>query len=469
MLAQGVLTDMKRLFWSVPVLLVASGCGCGGGPVPELPEKVIGSCVYKNNFSKQEECRDYVGEWAEADATDDCKDWSGALALGAACSYPEILGHCVLVKGDGRFTRIAMPGNDAAKCGSTERGCELFGGGTFVPSAVCGGAVDSEGGSGLPTFQQPTLLCKDPLPGEPAGQSANGQVCTWQAISGATELGRRFDDYASCDIVRTQRPYYPVGPAADAGREDARLNDPQYVTELNWVRQQIESTACVCCHSTRAPEGPANWYLESPNNFINSFNVRGLAMGAGWIDTVSFGAYAPEQNNGFHRPTPENPVATMFVTTDPARMARFFEAEMTARGFTKDQFAGTYGAGPLDDQRFFVPQACENGEGVDAEGRLVWRGGKARYVYVLEQNAANPTVPPNLDLPMGTIWRLDVPYDGTPVTSGTVKFGTVPAGLTQKYPGADTAPLPLVSGHTYYLYVLADIVQPVTRCLFTAP
>ncbi len=74
------------------------------------------------------------------------------------------------------------------------------------------------------------------LPAEDAGQSANGQVCTWQAISGCTEEGRRYSDYASCDIVRSQRPYYPAPPAATAGREDKRLEDSQYVAELDWVK-----------------------------------------------------------------------------------------------------------------------------------------------------------------------------------------------------------------------------------------
>ena len=112
--------------------------------------------------------------------------------------------------------------------------------------------------------------------------------------------------------------------------------------------------------------------------------------------------------------------------------------------------------------------ACENGEGAGADGTLTWRGGKARYVYVLEAEATSPTVPPNLDLPEGTLWRIDVPETGTPVESGTVRYGTVPAGLSQRFP-ASGPPAALTSGKTYYLYVLADIIQPLTRCTFTAP
>ncbi len=100
---------------------------------------------------------------------------------------------------------------------------------------------------------------------------------------------------------------------------------------------------------------------------------------------------------------------------------------------------------------------------------MVWKGGNARYVYVLDASAASPTVPPNLDLPEGTLWRIDVPSDGKPVLSGTVKFGEIPTGLTQKFPATGAAPGALQSGKQYYLYVLADLIQPVTRCLFTAP
>jgi hypothetical protein len=460
-----------RLSLVLVLLCLVAGCQCGGGgEIPIVPEKVVGHCIYVNRFSSLEECRDYVGEWTDEAAVEDCKDQGSTAVLGSACNLEQRLGYCFLGGENERWTRISFPGVDAQKCGSMQRGCELFGGGVFDPAPVCGGQVeDSGGGTGLPTFQQPVLNCVEPKPGEPPGMSPGGKVCTWEMISGATEPGRSFMDYASCDRVRTQRPYYPVAPAENAEREDARMRDPAYVAEVNWVRSQIEATACVCCHSTRAPKGPSNWYVESPGNFINSFNPRGLAMGAGWINTVGFGAYPREQNNGFSRATPENPHDSIFVTTDPARIMSFFETELFHRGYKREDFAGqTYGAGPLDEQRFYRPTLCENGEGVAADGTLSWRGGKARYVYVLEADAASPTVPPNLDLPEGTLWRIDVPADGTPVTSGTVRYGVVPTGLSQRFP-ASGRPDSLTSGRTYYLYVLADIIVPVTRCLFTMP
>ncbi len=452
------------------VCLFAAGCGCGGGPLPTLPEKLVGHCVYTNPFSNREECRDYLGEWTVEQATRDCKDQRSTIQLDTGCSYEARLGYCVLTNGDGRFTRITMPGDDASKCGPSERGCELFGGGTFDPSPVCGGVVDDVGGTGLPTFQQPALNCVAPKAGEPPGRSDGGLVCTWEMISGATEEGRSYPDYASCDRVRTQRPYYAAPGAPSTGEADPRMDEPAYRAEQGWVKQQIEATACVCCHSTRAPRGTSNWYLEAPGNFLSSFYPRGLAMGAGWINTVGFGAYPKEHNNGFSRATPDRPSDSIFVTTDPARMARFFEGELARRGYTRADFASqTYGAGPLDDQRLYQPAACSNGEGVQADGTVTWRGGGARYVYVLEADATSPTVPPNLDLPAGTVWRLDVPAEGTPLPMSSVAYGVVPAGTSQRFPAGGAVPTPLVSGRWYYLYVLADVAIPVTRCLFTAP
>ena len=253
-------------------------------------------------------------------------------------------------------------------------------------------------------------------------------------------------------------------------KDDPRLKDPVYTGELGWVKKQIESTACVCCHSKTAPKGPSNWFLDAEGNFINTFHPRGLGQGAGWFDTTALGAYAPADNNGFSRATPDDPYHTIFVTTDDARMKRFFEAELAYRGIKKSDFDGEdVGFGPLDAQRAFRPTACTGGEGVREDGALIWKGGGARYVYVMEADANSPTVPPNLDLPNGTLWRIDVPWDGKPVASGTVRYGEVPAGLTQKLPVAGAAPAKLASGRSYYLYVLADILQPVTRCLFTMP
>jgi hypothetical protein len=457
------------------LLVVFAACGClRNDPIPTLPAAVVGHCRYTNPFSRQEECRDYLGAWPEQQTVDDCNGQrlEGKRAEYQAqttCSYPSILGFCIL-GGNGKFTRIHLPGDSDSACASAERGCEVFGGGLFDASPLCGGKTTEGGGSGLPTFKQPVLTCQPPLSGEAPGKGPDGQVCTWSMISGATEEGRDFERYASCDNVRTQRPYYGAPTAMNAEREDLRLSDPAYRQEMEWVKSQITSTACVCCHKSSAPRGPSNWYVDQPGNFINGFYDRGLAMGAGWIDTVGFGAFPPEQNNGFSRATPDRPNDSIFVTTDSARMKRFFEAELAFRGKTRADFAGqVYGAGPLDDQRFFTPGVCENGEGVDATGAVVWSGGPARYIYVMEKDTKSPGVPPNLDLPRGVIWRVDVPdVAPTGIESRSVIFGSPPSTMWQRFP-PQGSPSPLVSGRQYSLYVLQDIAIPLTRCLFTAP
>ncbi len=449
-------------------VVLATGCG-PKGPLPDKPATLLGHCVYVNGFSKREECREYRGsKWSAEEASNDCKGTGSTLVEGA-CSYSETLGECALGSAE-KYSWLVFPGNDASLCGSTKRGCEFFAGGIFGPSALCG-SVDAGASTtgGLTTFQWPDRVCKPPVEGEPAGKGPDGQVCTNQMISGATEPGRHFEQYASCERVRTQRPYLAVPTADNATREDPRLNDPAYVAELNWLKGEIQATACVCCHSTKAPNGTSNWYIDQPGNFMNGFFSRGLAMGAGWINTVGFGAYPPEQNNGFLRADPEHPDRSIFVTTDPERVRKFFEAELAYRGKTRADFADQpYGAGPLDSQRFYTPTDCVAGEGVAADGTMRWTQGPARYVYVLEADSVTPGVPPNLDQPEGTVWRIQVPYSKGPVESGALKYGVVPDGFEQFAPATGAAPA-LTSGKKYYLYVLADIALPNARCLFTAP
>jgi len=450
----------------IPLVLLAS---CGLSTRPQLPEKLVGSCRYTNKFAGNPECRDYLGSWTKEAATKDCEGQSSKVVFDQACQDVDVLAWCLIDNEDGTALKVTFPGTDASECGTDKTGCEVFAGGYFDPAPVCGGAA-SEGADWKGTvFQPPELICKAPKAGEAPGKGANGQVCTWQAISGATEEGRTFSDYADCAVVRTQRPYNAAAEDENIKKADPRMEDPAFVAEVEWVRSQVRASACICCHSNAAPQGASNWNMDTPGNFVNGFHNRGLAMAAGWIDTVGFGAYDKEKNNGFVRPTPADPHLSMFPTTDSDRMVQFFAGEALHRGLQQTDFANQPpGAGPLDIQRLFKPSACTNGEGVTADGTVIWRGSKARYLYVLEEGATSPTVPPNLDLPEGTLWRIDVPWTGSAVSSGKVKYGVVPTGLVQKFPASGTASK-LESGKQYYLYVLADIAVPVTRCLFRAP
>jgi len=472
----------KNIFGMILVYLVGflaistlgTGCACGGGfPIPELPEKVVGKCNYTNSFAGTPECKDYLGNWSQKEAVDDCKSNDGVISLDTKCGIAEEkrYGSCIFIidKEKDKFARVELPGTDSSKCTSMQRGCEFFGGGSFVPTPVCGGKVEKIKET-VPIFQQPTKICKEPKKGEPAGKGPNGQVCTWSSIAGATEEGRNFADYGNCDSVRSQRPYFPMDPEAGYDKADPRMENPEYKKENEWVRKQITASACMCCHTKTAPKGPSNWYIEAGPNWVNSMGPRGLAMGAGWINTVSFGAYHAKDNNGFVRADPENPDRSAFPSTDDARMRRFFEAELKRLGKTKEDFKNEkYATGPMETQFRYKATDCKtDSQDILADGTIKWVGGAARYLYILEKGSTPPTVPPNLDLPKGTIWRIDIDSKSkTLLESGKVKFGEVPSFAKQKFP-ADGAPPKLVPGKKYYLYVLRDVIVPITRCYITA-
>lgn len=455
-------TDPSSSTGPADATTTAAGTDTGEDPTGGA-EVVAGHCVYTNPFSNSEECREYVGAgWTDAEVEADCADATGTRGAGP-CDFAETLGTCTLDGEPDHFVRLVFPGADAGACQATQTGCELFAGGVFEPSPLCEDPGDPPPDPDATVFQWPTLQCLDPGPGEPPGQSADGKVCTWTMISGCTEEGRKFADYGACEPVLTQRPYSPVPSPPPPAEPDTRLEDPAYAAEQAWVTAQVEACACVCCHQTSVtPGGAAVWDIEGPGNWLNTFTPYGLAFAGGFIDSSLLGAYPPEQNNGFAR------VTTGLPSTDAARMAAFFAAELEYRGMSPADFADADPTPkPFYDQAIYEPGACGPDAGVDADGAVRWAGGWARYVYVLDADAANPGVPPNLDLPDGTLWRLDVRSDSGPVKTGGVKYGETPAGAEQGFPEAGE-PTPLVPGATYYLYVLADIGVPISRCLFTA-
>lgn len=445
---------------ALPFVQLACDSAKGTDPEPETEvAKGFGHCSYVNKFSQGEECRQYEGkDWTSEAVAEDCADQNGTLAEGA-CAAAGSLGTCVLGEGEQKTLVLAL-GDDPSKCGGQELGCETFGGGTWLPDEICQGDVPDPGLDSV--FQPPELTCKAPLAGEPAGAGPDGKVCTWDAVGGCTEPGRKYVDYASCTDVYTQRPYYPVAASPSADAPDPRLEDPAYAKELAWVTEQVEACACVCCHQdSLTPKGAGVWDIESKNNWVNTFTPYGLAFAGGFIPSWPLGAYPPEDNNGFDRS------ATGLPTTDIARMQAFFAAELEHRGMSPDDYK-EYEPTPaiFYEQHTYVPGACEAGEGVAADGTITWDGGGARYLFVLEEGSDNPGVPPNLDLPEGTLWKVAVRPDQSAVKSAGVRFGEVPAGADQVFPAGGEAP-ELVPGKTYYLYVQADVGVPITRCTFT--
>ncbi|MEO1269853.1 MAG: proteinase inhibitor [Myxococcota bacterium] len=427
---------------------------------------VVGRCDYINPFSQGDECKEYTGAgWTEGTATEDCgavlPGIMGTFVVAERCAFDNQLGTCLGGSPEGEGYAIISAGDDTSLCAPAEVGCTLLGGERFELGNTC---MDEEpvvtdptqGGVFIPPFEE----CVPPREGEPAGNGPDGTVCTQQAISGATEPGRRYEDYGRCEVVLSQRPYYPVPPAGPAGAEDdPRLDDPVYMEELTWVTEQIEATACTCCHVERlTPNGPSNWYTDAGVLWVDTMADSGVAMMAGLADSTAFGAFAPERNNGFDRDTTGTP------TTDIERMRAFFVAELERRGASTREADYEPFGGPLYNQLIFEPPRCDT-QGITAEQGVYWTGGTARYVYILEADALNPGVPPNLDRPEGTLWKLDVPPDNDPIERG-FGYGTLPEGAVQAWPEGGE-PAPLTVGEDYYLYVLRDVALPVTRCIFT--
>ncbi|TNF32039.1 MAG: proteinase inhibitor [Deltaproteobacteria bacterium] len=431
------------------------------------PAGFVASCTYENPFAGTPECREYAGTWDVATAEADCAE----VFFGSPGTYTD--GPCVMSNEIGRCTvgdlaesgYVIVSTGDGGACDSARLGCETFGGGTFAAGDACVTELACE--APLPatasTFVPPYLDCRAPLAGEAPGAS-DGQVCTMTMISASTEPGRYFPDYADCDVVRRQRPYYGAPPTVTPDPEDARLDDDAYMAELGWLTEQVRASACTCCHDGgAAPDGAAVWDIAAGPLWIDTVSDEALAMFVGLTDSRFFGYYAPGENNGFDRS------ATGLPTTDVARLEAFGRAELARRGLTEAEAAALPPFAPFFRELVeHEPEACPEGVGVDAEGRLTWSGASARYLSVLRAGSPSPGVQPNFDLPEGTLWAIAADPTEPSMTCG-LAYGEVPSGAYQRFPVDGGAPEPLVSGTTYYLHAQRDLAFPVTRCLFVAP
>ncbi len=457
----------RRLSMLLATAVVAVSCAAPSSK-PVLSDKRIGHCDYTGSFRGLTECKDYHGAWTFENSQKDWTDMKGTIEGATMCAPKVYLGVCLLAAKPEQ-NRTYIVSDNTAKCGSARTGCETFGGGYWDVSPLCGGANDE-----LVVLDNawtpPERVCLTPAAGEPAGHSPNGQVCLWQGIHGATEEGRSYRNDASCDKSRSGRPYYAKAYDPRYDLPDPRRTDAAYLAEEAWVKSQINATACVCCHAKVAPNGEASiWDIDRDGSLANQFTDRGIAHGSGLVNSIPLGSWPKDKNNGFIKSDLEHPDYSIILSTDPARMKAFWVKEQEYRGLTAANFVGVPdGFGPLSEQFYFKPEACTGAEGIAADGTITWGKGRARYVYVMEATAHAPTVFPNLDLPADTLWRLDVPATGTPLVSGTVKYGVVSDGTSQAFPVAG-APVALVSGKQYFLEVTADQMLPITRCLITAP
>jgi hypothetical protein len=308
-------------------------------------------------------------------------------------------------------------------------------------------------------FIPPFLDCRPPVAGERAA-GPDGNVCTNVSIAGATEPGKAFSRYAACEVVLTQRPYYPAPPAKVSSATDPRASDTAFMGELAWAKAELAASGCACCHdATLAPRGASQWDIQAKPIWLDTVSDAGLALFAGFADSSVLGAYAAGDNHGFDR------TETGVPTTDTARMKRLVAAELARRGISESQARTVppFG-GPIYANSVRKPEMCGAGEGIDPEGKVLFKGASARYVYVLEPGSRNPGVPPNLDHPEGTRWRLDVLPNAEALASG-LRYGKTPKGSYQDTPVRSPA-LALENGKTYQLAVLKDVGVPLANCLF---
>src|SRR5688500_13336286 len=290
-------------------------------------------------------------------------------------------------------------------------------------------------------FIPPYRDCRAPVAGDQATRP-DGKVCTHVSLAACTEPGKYYPAYADCSVGRTQRPFWPAPPANEPRADDPRLADPAYMAELKWVTEQVAASGCTCCHDSRIDGKAGQWDINRGPIWLTTLSDTGLALFTGLADSSVLGAYPPADNHGFDRDK------TGIPSTDSARMKAFMMAELAHRGLS-EQWARSVPpfGGPIYTSSIRKPEACQAGEGIDGEGKVFWTGGEARYLYVLEQGSKNPGVPPNLDLPVGTLWRLDVLASAAPLASGA-RFGQTPPGSVQAHPPAQPA-APLTPGKTY--------------------
>lgn len=326
-------------------------------------------------------------------------------------------------------------------------------------------ANDAFGRDTVPeAYVYPYQVCLDPLASD-AESVGGAQVCTHVAMNGCVPEGLIFEEYASCLPVRTQRPFYFSPPDSIAADDDPRLQDADYMGEVEWAKSQVLACGCVCCHSSGSTgDGSSAWDIDAGPIWTDSLDDRSVAMFAGAMSSYALGWYPADDNNGFSRDVAGVP------TTDPGRMTEFFQAELERRGVTQADIDGFTPIGNyfiiLENEQ---TRPCREGEGMDAEGRLQWGRRDARYVYVMDNvDGLNPGVPPNRDMPDGVTWRIDVPFDSDPIASG-LKYGEVPANAQQRMPAEGIEAPALVSGQAYKLYVLQDMGLPALNCSFTAP
>jgi hypothetical protein len=291
-------------------------------------------------------------------------------------------------------------------------------------------------------------------------------VCANAGVSGSAPEGEVYGDFGVCKDVRTQRPYRKVEVVDRSGLSEAELtSDPMFMSELKWVTDQSRASACSCCHDSKVTDKVAYWDVSQGKVWTNQLDKYAVAVFSGKVSSAALGTYPAADNFGFDR------YHTALPTIDVPRMQAFFDDLLLRMKVTDAEIEKMP---PLADfigkQLRKISPPCGSGVGVDNKtGKISWGLLPARYVYVLHANAQTPVVTPNLDKPVGTLWRIDQSREAFLLFSGTFKYGEVPPKATQTIPDPDRFDeVPqLQRGQKYKLVAQFDMGFPVQNCLFT--
>jgi hypothetical protein len=120
-------------------------------------------------------------------------------------------------------------------------------------------------------FPLPYPLCK-----EIDSNGAKEQLCVQVSPISSTREGRSYVADSDCNVVKLQRFYRPQPAPQHGTADDPRLQDPQFMKELNWVSDQIRASAC--CHDTKTSDSYGLWDVNDPYVWLDQFTSRGLAM-----------------------------------------------------------------------------------------------------------------------------------------------------------------------------------------------
>ena len=300
------------------------------------------------------------------------------------------------------------------------------------------------------------------------------QFCFWESVRAAVPLGKNFIEYGNCQVLSTQAPPWQrdVRPT---DCDDPRLADAEWVAESNWVRDQIRSTSCQCCHDSTQTgyadsfdiaQGPL-WVTQLTEMGILTFGGFKAVLSGRVKDRKAF--IPPEENNGFSR----DEGRLGFQTTDVQRLRAFFQQELDWRNITDDDIRN-FDTIPIPEQLNIEEPVnpCPSNIGVDAAGVIHWAGTvEARYLYVMGLDAETPRPPPHFDYPEGTLWRIDRHHlEPVGFRTGEVTYGSLPAGSLQRQLAPGEQPPALVEGETYRLYGLMDMHSfNIVNCTFTYP